>query len=141
MVLRSSIFDSKCFDTIGHDVLMLKLEKYGVKGNVLSCLKSYLSDRTQLVKCDTSVSKSLPVIVDVPSIFVNDFPTCLRESQGNMFADDIVCYAQDGVQSYIYIDVHNANTWYNHNKLTLNNAKSGCMLLGALQRLHNNSNI
>ena len=48
-----TLFDlAKCFDTIDHDILMLKLEKYGVKSNVLSWFKSYLSDRTQLVKCD-----------------------------------------------------------------------------------------
>ncbi len=77
---------------------------YGVKSNVLSWFKCYLSDRTQLVKCDTSVSKSRPVKVGVPqgtvlgpmlfTIFINDFPTCLRKSQGNMFADDTICYAQ-----------------------------------------------
>ncbi len=27
-------------------------------------------------------------------IFVNDFPNCLRSSQGNMFADDTISYAQ-----------------------------------------------
>ncbi len=56
-----ALFDlAKCFDTIDHDILILKPEKYGVKSNVLSRFKSYLYDRTQLVKCDNSVSKSLP---------------------------------------------------------------------------------
>ena len=39
------------------------------------------------------------------------------------------------------IDVHNANTWYNDNKLILNIHKSGCMLFGTRQGFHNNSNI
>ncbi len=67
--------------------------------------------------------------------FVNEFPTRLRKSQGNMFADDTMCYAQkpttEEVQSYLQIDVHNASTWHNDKKLSLNVEKSGCTLLGA----------
>ncbi len=60
-----------------------------------------------------------------------------------MFADDTICYAQgsttEEVQSYLHIDVHNANIWYNDNKLNID--KLGCMLLGTRERVLNNSNI
>ena len=42
---------SKAFDTICHNVLLQKLELYGIHGTCLNWFKSYLSSRKMRVKC------------------------------------------------------------------------------------------
>jgi len=40
----------KAFDTVSHQKLILKLEKFGINGNLLSWISDFLSERTQKVK-------------------------------------------------------------------------------------------
>ena len=52
---------SKAFDTIDHKILQKKLEHYGVRGNTLSLLNSYMTNRKQSVKVLGETSDVLPV--------------------------------------------------------------------------------
>ena len=42
---------SKAFNTLLHEVILKKMERYGICGTCLSWLRSYLSNRKMLVKC------------------------------------------------------------------------------------------
>ena len=46
----------KAFDTVNHGILVKKLKSYGIKGQALDILKSYLSNRRQKCQVDRFVS-------------------------------------------------------------------------------------
>ena len=56
----------KAFDTLCHNKLLSKLESYGICGNLLSWIKSYLGGRSQSVRIGEAISAPLPVISGVP---------------------------------------------------------------------------
>ena len=47
----------KAFDTVNHEILLNKLEHYGVRGSMLKWFHSYLIDRKQFVSFNGESSK------------------------------------------------------------------------------------
>jgi len=92
---------SKAFDRVAHSRLLYKLNYYGIRGNVLQWLKSFLCGRTQQVVVEGSSSSICQVTSGVPQgsvlgpvlflIYINDIVTNIK-SEIRLFADDILLY-------------------------------------------------
>ena len=91
----------KAFDSVPHKRLLTKLHGYGIRGNVLKWVESFLTNRVQYVNVNNSNSDKVPVTSGVPQgsvlgpclfiYFINDLPnavSCLMK----IFADDTKAY-------------------------------------------------
>ena len=139
---------SKAFDTLEHDVIYAKLEKYGLRGICLQWFQSYLSGRTMLVSCKAGEtgneckSETYTVSYGTPQgsclgpliflIFCNDLQHHLMFLSCIQFADDTTLYITHKSINYIKFcietDLNTLQDWFIANKLTLNVSKSVCIL-------------
>ena len=61
---------SKAFDCLPHNLLMLKLDAYGLSENSLKLLKSYLENRRQRTKIGNNYSEWDTLIKGVPQLSI-----------------------------------------------------------------------
>lgn len=134
---------SKCFDTIDHNILLMKLQKYGVRNIELKFFASYLSGRTQSVKHKNVLSDPLNVDIGVPqgstlgpllfTLFVNDLPMYVKNGRCSMFADDTIIYCNekiiDNLNDSFNSTLQGVIDWYKANRLVLNVSKSCSMII------------
>ena len=92
---------TKAFDSVSHELLIFKLEFYGVKGCILNWLKSFLHNRVvlQFVSSPNRLSEWERVRHGVPqdsvlgpllfNVYTNNFPCIIKKiSRIILFADD-----------------------------------------------------
>ena len=57
---------SKAFDPLNFDILLKKLEHYGINGSAKRLIHSYLTDRLQFAEFNSYKSTYLPISTGVP---------------------------------------------------------------------------
>ena len=129
---------SKAFDTIDHEILLSKLQNYGIRGEAHSLLKSYLLDRKQYVSVLGEKSENLPVLYGVPQgsclgpllflIYINDLTNACKDSHFVLFADDtnIFVISKDRPELYRKANavLNRVHLYMLANKLHINTGKS-----------------
>ncbi len=126
---------SKAFDKVPHHRLLLKLRHYGIHGNTLRWIESFLSNRTQQVVVEGETSPIAPVTSGVPQgtvlgpllflVYINDLPQSVS-SIARLFADDSLLYRR--IRSaldttIIQQDLNKLQQWENDWQMSFNPSK------------------
>lgn len=140
----------KAFDTVDHEILLVKLNAYGISGVEKNWFRSYLNERRQRCFVNGHSSTNRFLQCGVPQgtilgpllflIYINDPPNSLSHSLARLFADDShLTYASNNI-SDINIkfneDLASVSEWLSANRLTLNQTKTEFMLIGSRQRIN-----
>lgn len=140
---------SKAFDIVDTNILIHKLEHYGIRGTSLQLFRSYLTSRNIFVAGNGMVSNRKEVKIGVPQgsilgpllyiIYTNDFINSLSSSQAYIYADDTAITVSDNdatrALETMQEELSSASSWFAANKLKLNAAKTQLCLFGTPQQL------
>ena len=128
---------AKAFDTVNHDLLLTKLEKYGIRGNFPALIKSYLTNRRQAVCINKTYSSQQLITCGVSqgsilgplhfSINVNDLPKASQFATCS-YADDTALMLSrknlNKLNKNVNSELLKVENWLNSNKLSLNYTKT-----------------
>ena len=132
----------KAFDTVPHKRLLLKLQGYGIRGNIWLWIKDFLKERLQYVKVGNSTSNTAQVTSGVPQgsvlgptlfvYYINDMAEII-DCLIKIFADDTKLYhAVDTSESAIKLqeNINRLTVWANDWQLKFNENKCKVLHLG-----------
>ena len=128
----------KAFDSLDHNMLLIKLQRLVASGNMLSWFASYL-DRTQRVRHNGNISLEQIFKCGIPQgsclgptlfiFYINDvFAHIDNDINIMMFADDCVLYKSDINLDHILVRLQsgldNYIKWGKENNMHLNASKT-----------------
>ena len=140
---------AKAFNTINHNILLKKLENYGIRGIPLSLIKSFLENRSQWTSVGTVKSDLKLINVGVPQgsslgpllflFYINDLPLSTK-LKVRLFADDACLSYQHSdatsLNNIINQELNKVSHWLHLNKLFINYSKSSYLIFNRTKLHH-----
>lgn len=138
----------KAFDTVDHGILCEKLKVMGVES--VGWFYSYLSNRTQVVNINQSVSDIGNVTCGVPQgsilgpllflCYINDMVTSINnDCKLMLYADDsAIIFSHrdpDVIAHRLGKELESCSQWLVDNKLSLHLGKTECIMFGSKRKL------
>ena len=143
----------KAFDTVHHDILLKKLNHYGIRGDALTLLENYLLNRNQAVKFNNQLSPLKSYHFGVPQgsilgplfflVYINDLKSCLRSTFPVLYADDTNIFISgrdiDTMTVLFNNDLASLGEWLRSNRLSLNLSKTHSMIFSTNRALRDST--
>ena len=146
----------KAFDCVDYEILVKKLDNCGIRGKFLELVRSFLSERMQIVQIESETSSPQRVKAGVPQgsvlgpllflIYINDIYRCIEDinisdkgDRGNRiiipsFADDthftVAARTERELLLVLKKGMEQIEKWMRVNKLKLNHKKSQFVIYG-----------
>ena len=141
---------ARAFDSVSHPKLFSKLQGYGIKGNLLFWIQSFLTNRSQSVRVGSSLSSPRRVISGIPqgsvlgpclfNLFINDVTDTFINVTAKLFADDVKLYTElssptavTNFQSHLDLIQSWSTTWQ------INISYSKCNILEIGNHIHHSA--
>lgn len=139
---------SSAFDSVDHSILSNRLRSCGIQGHVHHWIMNYLAKRTQCVSVKDCSSQAAPLTCGVPQgsvlgpllflIYLTGLRDAIAPSAIHymLYADDLQLYISSSVAmlpvsiAMMQDCVVRLKQWFAASLLTLNDAKTECILLG-----------
>ena len=128
----------KAFDTVDHEILLSKLDYYGIRRISNNWFKSYLSNHKQFVSINGYDSGLAEIKCGVPQgsvlgpllflLYINDLNQAIKFCKVHQFADDTnLLYLGKSIKKLnklVNYDLKTLLYWLNANKISLNVKKT-----------------
>ena len=138
----------KPFDTVDHQILLAKLNHYGIRGVSNDWFKSYLSNRNQYVSINGYESGLAAINCGVPQgsvlgpllflLYINYLNQAIKFCKVHHFADDtnLLCLSNSikKLSKLVNADLKHLLNWLNANKISLNVKKTEMIIFKSKQK-------